>query len=911
MRVLRHILIKILMFLLLVLLCSFVADANEDFEFLDQMKVRDEGYKGEILNNEIDEFIRIKISLTDLDISIKTVENQQFTVVEIPGMPSTMSEGYPILPRITQVLQISDKLCPMISIEAISTRRIPLHYPLLPAQDDQEIEDIHTIISAVDLFQIKSDIYPAKQILMSEPKIMRDVRMVIVSYHPVRFLPLENCLEVVDEAEITIRYSEEDSINKILEHGPYSRSFESLYRALIPNYSDAWAQDRDRNAAEVYLMIMKGSFESRCQGFITWKEQQGFDVEILRLEELTSSTAENIKAAVQAMYNSEKRPVYVCLVGNTNNFPVYESLDYYHPPADPYDDDWYYQLLDGSDLFPETFQSRLPARNSSELTIMLSKILWYEQTPQVTNQEFYKTAIMAAADYYESQITVKEQTAERLTTNLHYDQIHTMYNWSWGSGEQVLDWVEEGVSIINYRGEGWYSGWSPAGGSLDYSEVATLSNTNLLPIITSIGCGVGMFDGYTASFAHTWMTMGSPTNHLGAVAFMGPTFNTRTIINNWIDRGIYRGYCYHDIVRSAPVFVYGKLYAHHYLYDYDPSGQSQEDFRENLETHLREYVLHGTPDMWWRTDMPGYAQVHTAWTPGSDRDGIVIIDEFGNRVPDCQVSFIKDSEHRIYVTDGGGGIKVFMRDISSPIPATVTGHNLFPLFTTYIPQEEGEDGDIMITEFKPDIQTTGTAGDKVELYNNDVSSVNLNGWTIGDLDGYDLQFVTIDAILEPGEIAVVELVGFEGTQSVTNTTYGLLIISTAQPGLSSMEDAIVLRNTNGRVRDSICYHNASGIGSTDATYDMSKLTQPGTGLRMGSGGWWTGPDDVAREQYESLAVDWSSYAGNGGPGSIIRNTIPASGAYDRPDYFTVSSTEEFGSFTPTRSDASEVLQQLR
>lgn len=902
---------RIMMASFLLIAAGVPGFAMDDFEELSIQKVRDEGYLSQVLENEIDETIRLNVSVEELEISNKIIDNQEYTVVEIPGMPVSMADGCPMLPRIVQVLQVSDTRHPEISVQPVSTRRVPLHYPLLPAQGDLEIEDIKSIHSIENLIQSNTTVYPDVQVTMSEPSIMRDIRIVTVSYYPVRYLPGENCLEITDVAQISVSHTDAESPNPILEHGPYSRSFEQLYRTMVANYDDSWTEDRDRNASEVYLFVMPGAFESRCQGFMTWKEEQGFNVEVIRLEDLPGQTATDVKNAILAMYNSELRPVYVCIIGNTNNFPVYESWDNYHPPADPYDDDYHYQLLDGNDLYPETFQGRLPARNGDEVTTMLSKILWYEQTPQVTNQAFYKTAIMAAADYYQSQITVKEQTAERLTTNLHYDTINTMYDWSWGSGDQIMNWVEDGVSIINYRGEGWYSGWNPSGGSLDYNDIEGLSNTNLLPVITSIGCGVGMFDGSSDSFSHTWMTLGSATNHMGAVAFMGPTFNTRTIINNWIDRGLYRGFCYHDITRSGAVFNYGKLYSFEYLYDYDPSGQSQEDFRENLETHLREFVLQGTPDMWWRTAVPTNAQLHTAWTPGSDRDGIVVLDEYGNKVANCQLNFIKGSEHRVYVTDGGGGTKVYMRDVHDPIPVTVTGLNLFPLQTTYLPQDEGEDGDIIITEVKPDIQTTGSSGDKVELYNNDTTSVNLKGWTIGDLDGYDLQFVTEDAILQPGEIAVVELIGFTGTASVTSTGYGLLIKSTATPGLSSEEDTVVLRNTEGRVRDALCYHNATGIGSTDATYDMSKLTQPGTGLSMGSGGWWTGPDDVTREQYESLAIDWSAFAGNGGVGSIKRTVIPGSGAYDRPTNFEVTSTDDFGNFSISNTQSVKMTLSAR
>lgn len=882
------------------------AQAYDDFEVLTGSKTPDEGYISQVLENALDEQVRLNLTVTDLSVSTREIGDETYTVVEIPGMPLTMADGRPMLPRIPQAVQISDTLTPVVTMVPLKTRRVPLQFPLMPAQGDLELEDIEHIDSQVDMLSAQETVYPPNRILVSDPMIMRDVRMVFVSFHPVQYLIDEQCLEIIEEAEIIINYTTDPSPNPLLSHGPFSRTFDRFYGKFLANYNDSWAEGRDRNAAEVYLLVMPQMFESRCQGFITWKEQQGFDVEVLRLEDLTSPTAANVKQAILNMYNSELRPVYVCIIGNTNNFPVYESWDYYHPPADPFDDDWYYQLLEGGDLLPETFQSRLPARNGYELTTMLSKILWYEQTPQTHTPSFYKTAFMAAADMYQSQITVKQQTADRLTTNLDYETVHTMYDWNWSSDDQIIEWVEEGVSIINYRGEGWYSGWSPAGGSFEYDDVSDINNTNLLPVVTSIGCGVGMFDGSYESFSHTWMTMGSPTNHMGAVAFMGPTFNTRTIINNWIDRGIYRGFCYHDITRSADAFVYGKLYAYDYLYDYNDPQYGVEGIREHLEVHLEEYVLQGTPDMWWRTDVPRNAEIHTAWTPGSDRDGIVIIDDYGNRVANCQVNFIKGSEHRIYVTDGGGGCKVFMRDVTSPIPAFVSGWNLIPFTTSYLPQETGDDGDILITEIKPDIETTGIAGDKIELYNNDVAAVNLNGWTVGDLDGYDLRFVTEDAILAPGDIAVIQMVGFDGIESVTPTGYGLMITSRAQPGMSSLEDTVVLRNTEGRVRDSVCYHNGTGIGSTDASYDMSKLTQPSTGLSMGSGGWWTGPDTVSQEDYETLAVDWSAFAGNGGMGSIKRISIPASGAYDQPDNFSVSSTEEFGVFTPSRAQTAPV-----
>jgi len=218
---------------------------------------------------------------------------------------------------------------------------------------------------------------------------------------------------------------------------------------------------------------------------------------------------------------------------------------------------------------------------------------------------------------------------------------------------------------------------------------------------------------------------------------------------------------------------------------------------------------------------------------------------------------------------------------------------------------------MIITEIKPDILTSGTAGDKVEIVNLETeTTINLKNWTIGDLDGYDVPFTNQNALLEPESIAVIEFVGPLGAESVTPTAYGLLITSTAIIGLSSLEDTIVLRNTTGRVRDAVCWHNGTGIGSTNETNDMSKLTLPTSTVAMGFRGWWTGPDEVTREEYESLAVDWSAFAGVGGPGSIQRTGIPGSGVYDSPDFFTVSSTTSFGIYEiPPYSTSQQLLSR--
>ncbi|MBN1552867.1 hypothetical protein JW979_15440 [bacterium] len=871
----------------------FIAMAHFDGPLTYNASIyQDEGFQFEILQNDIEHQITIRVILSEYELSEKVVGNTRYSTITVPEAGLTINDGFPLLPFIGQTFQISKTKTPQITVRVLESHTIELPFPILPAQFDQEIEDIERIDSINQSIYYQGVEYPNRDITTENPVILRDVRLLPVAYYPVKYLSASQKLTIIDMADIVITYCEEKQVTIQNQPGFYSPSWEMLYKALIPNYQDPWPKDAERNIPERYLLIMPDAFESRFQGFIAWKEQQGFIVDILRLSEIGSSpTYSQVKQAISNRYYSENKPVYVSVVGSTNNFPIHESHDNYM--NGDFDDDLYYSQLEGDDLFPDIFLSRYPATDPDEATIMLSRILRYEQQPNMTNLNYYKTALMACSGLYESQQTTKEQTAGRLTTNLDYETIHTMYDWTSSSVAQVQNWINEGVSIINYRGEGWQAGWHPEHAyDFEYPEVYALNNGSCFPVITSIGCGVAMFDGYSECFGHAWVTLGTPTSPKGAVAFMGPTWNTRTTINNWIDRGIYRGFCYHDITRSSPAYNYGKLYAYNHFI-------GTQYMTNDIPTHLREYVLFGNPDLWWRTDIPRSATVYHAWPPDSSNYGIVVIDDNGKKVSNAQVSFLKDNERRVYITDSGGGCKVFMDDVTDPISYTLTGWNLLPCsgFWT-IPETAGSDGDLVITEIKPDIETTGNAGDLVEIANLEQElAVNLKLWTIGDLDGYDLPFVTEDALLGPHKIAVIEFVGPEGEDTITEMDYGLYITSRAIIGLSSLEDTAVLRNTDGRVRDAVCWHNGTGIGSTNETYDLSKLTLPSSSVRMGFRGWWTGSDEVTREEYESLTVDWSDFAGNGGPGSIQRIGIPGSGVYDSPDYFTVSADTNFGIYT--------------
>ncbi|MBN1297471.1 lamin tail domain-containing protein, partial [bacterium] len=601
--------------------------------------------------------------------------------------------------------------------------------------------------------------------------------------------------------------------------------------------------------------------------WIAWKETEGFAIDIMRKSELPVWPAPaDLRNALLARYQGPNPPVFVLFVGDEYATPVMLTYDPTHPGD--YADDLFYSTLAGDDLLPEFFLGRLPADDVSEVTIMINKIMRYELDPPTDDPAFWARAMMAASSLEPTQVTAKEQTRERLEQYCGYTNVLTYYeNWDDAMIAALMTDMDAGVSIINYRGEGWRSGWNPEHEFwFDLDDVYQLRNPHKVPYITSIGCGVSLFNTDSDCWSEAMMSHGSATISMGAVGVIGPTWNTHTTYNNWMDRGLYRGYCLWNVNRSGPMMDYGKAYVIEQFPD-----PAHDVF---VDQHCRTYLLFGTPDMWVRMGQPHRVAAGLAYANNGMDRYLSVRDTSGAIVAYAQVSWEANSARHVDFTDEYGGVLISETSIPDDhLRFVITGKNLVP-FQGELPWTPmGTAGNVMITEVKPDIATTGTEGDLVELYNAGTEAVDLDGWILSDLDGYDTPFVDQSAVLLPEQLAVVIFVGPSAMEEIIVQPYGLEIRSREVPDFSSLEDVAVLRDPFGCIADSLAWHDNTGMTSTDLAWDMSYIAGPGSPFVVLTGGWWNAPDIVLPEEYELYAVDWSPFAGMGGDGSIQRASV--------------------------------------
>ncbi len=144
-------------------------------------------------------------------------------------------------------------------------------------------------------------------------------------------------------------------------------------------------------------------------------------------------------------------------------------------------------------------------------------------------------------------------------------------------------------------------------------------------------------------------------------------------------------------------------------------------------------------------------------TDGGDGIGNVWID----------LSSIGGSSNQLLYDDGSNGDKVALDNtysFSYTIPLSVSkGPHTLPIYaessngaiksSASIALMIGENNPVIITEVGINNNLNGL--DFMEIQNVSTNNVNLNGWAMGDLDNNDPAFVSSDAILRPGEVAII------------------------------------------------------------------------------------------------------------------------------------------------------------
>ncbi len=648
-----------------------------DWVPLDKNKTANTSPQVSILSDDNSSTV-IKIDIAGFYLNEFASGNKTYQSIDLLSEMLTTKEGSPELSYIAKVLAIPDQAG--ISVEVIETGDLQTFNNIyLPPARESWFEGKPESPYLENTWAYQSDeIYPKDFAEVEPPSVFRDFRIARVSVFPLRYIPAKKELQAVSSITIRVNYGKGNVVNpKTSSKKEITPSFGKLYRSFIYNYQNVLDKlyGGKETGHDVMLCIMPDDFVESFQIYADWKHQSGTYVHVTKFSDIgaNSSNPDIIKNHItDAYYNWPNPPTYVLIVGDDGVFPKkIVSYGYSFPNED------FFVEIEGNDYFPEMMIGRLTNQQDYRLQVLLNKFMLYEKTPYTVETDWFKKGICCSNNAYASQVSTKRFTAARMMEDGGFISVDTLMSDGWGSGcsmntNDVLNAINDGRSYLNYRGEGWSSGWWAQCYDMNTSAVSSLNNGEKFTFVTSIGCGVAMFNTSGGNcFGEEWIELGSLSAPRGCIGFIGPTSNTHTTYNNKIDKGIYAGMFVEGMDTPGQAMLRGKLYM------YNVFGAVY-----NVEYHYRVYCVLGDPSMHIWKDIPLAVNVDHETTTYVGNNLLEFTATFasnGEPVANAELCLAGIDVYMVDSTDADG--KVFFdvtTDLEQIMTVTLRGGNVIP-----------------------------------------------------------------------------------------------------------------------------------------------------------------------------------------------------------------------------------------
>jgi hypothetical protein len=158
--------------------------------------------------------------------------------------------------------------------------------------------------------------------------------------------------------------------------------------------------------------------------------------------------------------------------------------------------DHWYSLIDGEDEIPDLHIGRLPVRDNEQLTTAVNKIIQYETDPaQGTwkNRTLFiggnGSIFREQAFMLQNQIPPSVESQFLFTTKIN----STEYDPFFGGTADLIDYFEDGCSVMTFHGHGGGAIWAD-NGLLRLEDTDRLYNERKFPVVLSMTCFTGSFE---------------------------------------------------------------------------------------------------------------------------------------------------------------------------------------------------------------------------------------------------------------------------------------------------------------------------------------------------------------------------------------------------------------------------------
>ncbi|MBM3330004.1 MAG: hypothetical protein FJY67_11150, partial [Calditrichaeota bacterium] len=477
---------------------------------------------------------RIDLSGITLSVTPETIdrveysdETGRFERMEIPGEGYLSEPGRPLLPAVTRwVIVPGDKALELV-VTASEPRRESAKLPHFLALNEDG-----SAAAAVPPDLRTNGPYPADLAVMSEPIVMRGVRMVSVTTYPVQYDANSEEYLIRDRIDTEIRFTEGEPVNPVFlsQRTHRSATFLKMIRELALNGDDVGRDDPDRDHRPAYvghyIIVVPDGLVRYAAPFIEWRRKSGYKVEILAVPQNREQDGNWIKGEIQTRYNGYLRngvdPFdFVMIVGDHQGVPNEAGRMIANPNYD-----WDYACLEGNDQMADVGIARWLAGNESMINLNSTRTLLYEATPRFDNPNWMNKGVVFSQRWSGTWHPSVHTNVRFLVQHFRQRGMEAAFY------EDMQNTDQSGANVSNFLYQQFNAGASVIAGRAQMASfrINNVNPNDIFPVMFN-------FAGHQQNI--TWLALRTYVNNraVGPVAATNVYENQMTYLNNlmWIE----------------------------------------------------------------------------------------------------------------------------------------------------------------------------------------------------------------------------------------------------------------------------------------------------------------------------------------------------------------------------------------
>jgi hypothetical protein len=512
-------------------------------------------------------------------------EGVDYDRLNTPGGASMRVAGSPALPQEGLFIAIPDdaEVKDVLIIDK-KEKELEGEYLILPAS--KPVREGEKEIHIRDTATYGSDEpYPGKCVELLGIINVAGRRVAHIMIYPVQYRPRSKKISLLEFVEFNVIYETKPGMKALLRKRTLRRS--PIEKMILDSESRIEAEEQREKSKRItsekaslglkdpaidaeYLIIttdgLKDSFDELIKAQLSTRTARVVTKTEIFREFPNPKEDEGIKDfLVYAMDNWQGPPRWVVLGGDVDSIPTHMATS-----SDELviASDHFYADLRG-DIIPEIVVSRLPISDPEKMKMFCEKTVLCSQYKGEWRANCLLTTCDAVPPRY-------EQCAEEVAGIIgnHFNVIKKYDGQA--SKSDLIDVINKGVGIINYRGHGESTSWK-AGIGLENEDVYKLNNEKNMPMIWSLACLNNDIDMDGECFGKAWI------KNMKAITFFGASRPSWTEENDVLDKYIFDGIVNEGLKKAGDIMIWAvtKLY----------SNLKSEPAADNI----RMYLLLGDP----------------------------------------------------------------------------------------------------------------------------------------------------------------------------------------------------------------------------------------------------------------------------------------------------------------------------